>query len=511
GGVCNLRFDDTNPEKESDEYVEAIKRDIRWLGFEWGETELYASTYFGQLYEFARGMIERGEAYVDDRPLEEIRKTRGDFHTAGVESPCRARSVAENLDLFERMKKGEFADGAMVLRAKGDMQSTDLKLRDPLMYRIRHVHHHRTGAEWCIYPMYDWAHGQSDWLERISHSLCSLEFQNHRPLYYWFLDRVGAPAEGRPQQIEFAKLQLNWTVLSKRRLLQLVEGKHVEGWDDPRMPTLAGLRRRGIPPEALRAFCERVGVSTRNSEVDISLLEHAIRENLNATSPRVMAVLHPLKLVIENFPEDEVIEFDSPYDPERPDGPSRKVPFSRVLYIEQEDFAENPPKKFFRLAPGQEVRLRYACLVRCTSVVKDDAGNVVEVRCTWDPESRGGAPADGRKVKGTLHWVSAAHAVDATVRLFDRLWSVPNPLGADEEGEGTGWLSHLNPDSVQILEGAKLEPSLASAAPGTRLQFERLGYFVVDDASAPGALRFNRTISLKDTWAKANAGASGAG
>jgi glutaminyl-tRNA synthetase len=511
GGTCNLRFDDTNPEKESDEYVRAIKHDIAWLGFEWGDSEVYASSYFGQLYDFATAMIERGEAYVDDRPMDEIRKTRGDFHTAGQESPGRARSVAENLDLFTRMKQGEFADGAMVLRAKGDMQSTDMKLRDPVMYRIRHVHHHRTGDAWCIYPLYDWAHGQSDWIERITHSLCSLEFVNHRPLYNFFLDRIGAPADVRPQQIEFAKLQLNWTVLSKRRLLELVNGNHVEGWDDPRMPTLAGLRRRGVPPEALRAFCERVGVSTRNSEVDITLLEHAIRESLNATSPRVMAVLRPLKLVIENFPEGEVIEFDSPYDPEKPDGPSRKVPFSRELYIEQEDFAENPPKKFFRLAPGQEVRLRYACLVRCTSVVKDAAGQVTEVRCTWDPESRGGAPADGRKVKGTLHWVSAAHAVSATVRLFDRLWTVPNPLGAEdpstlEEGgaakEDRGWLAHLNPSSVEVLEDVKLEPSLAAATPGQRLQFERIGYFVVDDASAPGALRFNRTISLKDTWQK---------
>lgn len=510
GGVCNLRFDDTNPEKESEEYVRAIKRDIAWLGFEWGETEFYASSYFGQLHEFARGMIERGEAYVDDRTGEEIKKTRGDFHTRGTESPCRVRSAAENLDLFERMKAGEFADGAMVLRAKGDMQSTDVKLRDPVMYRIRHVHHHRTGDAWCIYPLYDWAHGQSDFLEHITHSLCSLEFVNHRALYTWFLDRIGAPAATRPQQLEFAKLQLNWTVLSKRRLLTLVEGKHVDGWDDPRMPTLAGLRRRGVPPEALRAFCERVGVSTRNSEVDISLLEHAIRESLNATSPRVMAVLRPLKLVIENFPEGEVIEFDSPYDPEKPDGPSRKVPFSRELYIEQEDFAENPPKKFFRLAPGQEVRLRYACLVRCTSVVKDAAGQVTEVRCTWDPDSRGGAPADGRKVKGTLHWVSAAHAVPATVRLFDRLWSVANPLGTDEASveesgaakDDQAWLAHLNPNSVETLFDAKLEPSLAAAKAGERLQFERIGYFAVDDDSTPGALRFNRTISLKDAWQK---------
>ena len=519
GGVCNLRFDDTNPEKESDEYVRAIKRDIEWLGFSWGHTEVYASSYFGQLYDFAKAMIERGEAYVDDRSTEEIRKTRGDFHTPGQESPGRARPPAENLALFERMKSGEIADGAMVLRAKGDMQSTDMKLRDPVMYRIRHVHHHRTGDAWCIYPLYDWAHGQSDFIEHVSHSLCSLEFVNHRALYYWFLNAIQAPAAEQPQQIEFAKLQLNWTVLSKRRLLHLVEGKHVDGWDDPRMPTLAGLRRRGVPPEALRAFCERVGVSTRNSEVDISLLEHAIRESLNATSPRVMAVLRPLKLVIENFPEGEVIELDSPYDPEKPDGPSRKVPFSRELYIEHEDFAENPPKKFFRLAPGQEVRLRYACLVRCTSIVKDAAGHVTEVRCTWDPESRGGAPADGRKVKGTLHWVSAAHAVDATVRLFDRLWSVPNPLGADdaaslEEGaaakDDLAWLGHLNPNSVETLAGAKLEPSLATAEPGTRLQFERIGYFAVDDASAPGALVFNRTISLKDTWQKEVAKAGGA-
>ncbi len=508
GGVCNLRFDDTNPEKESDEYVRAIKRDIEWLGFSWGDTELYASSYFGQLFDFAKAMVERGEAYVDDRSTEEIRSTRGDFHTPGQESPGRLRTPAENLALFEKMKSGELADGAMVLRAKGDMQSTDMKLRDPVMYRIRHVHHHRTGNAWCIYPLYDWAHGQSDFIEGITHSLCSLEFVNHRALYEFFLERIQAPAAAQPQQIEFAKLQINWTVLSKRRLLQLVEGGHVEGWDDPRMPTLAGLRRRGVPPEALRAFCERIGVSTRNSEVDISLLEHAIRESLNATSPRVMAVLRPLKLVIENFPEGEVIEFEAPYDPEKPDGPSRKVPFSRELYIEQEDFAENPPKKFFRLAPGQEVRLRYACLVRCTSVVKDADGQVTEVRCSWDPESRGGAPADGRKVKGTLHWVSAAHAVDASVRLFDRLWSVPNPLGADEAAvedapkDDLGWLAHLNPNSVETVTGAKLEPSLASATAGSRVQFERIGYFAVDTASTAEALVFNRTISLKDTWQK---------
>ena len=517
GGRCNLRFDDTNPEKESDEYVDAIQRDIAWLGFSWGEQALYASSYFDKLYALAIGMIERGEAYVDDRPLEEIRKTRGDYHTPGQDAPGRARSAAENLDLFQRMKAGEFADGAMVLRAKGDMQSADVKLRDPLMYRIRHVHHHRTGDAWNIYPMYDWAHGQSDWIEGITHSLCSLEFQNHRPLYNWFLDRVGAEPGARPEQTEFAKLQLNWTVLSKRRLIQLVHGKHVEGWDDPRMPTLAGLRRRGVPPEAIVAFCERVGVSTRNSEVDISLFEHAIRETLNATTPRVMAVQRPLKLVIDNFPEGEVIEFDAPLHPEQPDGPSRKVPFSRVLYIEREDFEENPPKKFFRLAPGQEVRLRYACLVRCTGVVKDDADNVVEVRCTWDPESRGGAPADGRKVKGTLHWVSAAHAVDANVRLFDRLFAVPHPLegnddeedevsaGAARKHDDNAWLLHLNPASLEELEGCKLEPWLANAAPGLRVQFERLGYYVVDDASTADTLRFNRTIALKDSWAKTQA------
>lgn len=516
GGTCNLRFDDTNPEKESDEYVRAIQRDIEWLGFSWGETELYASSYFQQLYELAKGMTERGEAYVDERSLEEIRKTRGDYHKVGEESPGRSRSPADNLALFERMRAGEFPDGAMVLRAKGDMQSADIKLRDPVMYRIRHVHHHRTGDAWCIYPMYDWAHGQSDYLEGITHSLCSLEFQNHRPLYNWFLDRIGAPADNRPEQLEFAKLQLNWTVLSKRRLLKLVEGKYVEGWDDPRMPTLAGLRRRGVPAEALRAFCERVGVSTRNSEVDISLLEHAIRENLNATSPRVMAVLRPLKLVIENFPEGEVIEFDAPFDPEKPDGPSRKVPFSRELYIEQEDFAENPPKKFFRLAPGQEVRLRYACLVRCTSVVKDADGQITEVRCSWDPESRGGAPADGRKVKGTLHWVSAAHAVAGTAHLFDRLWSTPHPLENedDEEADATTratderWLAHLNPSSVEVLRDIKLEPSMAQVAPGSRWQFERLGYFVADlpEHGVAEAGRFNRTISLKDTWAKMQGG-----
>ncbi len=497
GGKCNLRFDDTNPEVEDVEYVDQIKADIRWLGYDWEDREYYASDYFEKLYQYAVAMIEAGKAYVDSRTLEEIRATRGDFYKPGEESAHRGRSVAENLDLFRRMKAGEFPDGAHVLRAKGDMASTDVKMRDPVMYRIRHAHHHRTGDTWKIYPMYDWAHGQSDHIEGVTHSLCSLEYVNHRPLYNWFLDEIGAPADARPVQIEFARLNLTYTVQSKRLLRQLVEEKHVHGWDDPRMPTLAGLRRRGVTAEAIKAFCERTGVSTRNSTVEVSLFEHAVREHLNTTSPRVMAVLKPLKVTLENFPEGEVQWFDAPYDPEKPDGPSRKVPFTKVLYIEQDDFMEVPAKKWFRLAPGAEVRLRYAALVRCKEVKKDAQGNVTELVCTWDPESKGGSPHDGRKVKGTVHWVSASHSKDAEVRLYDRLFSVENPTAGNEKD---AFLKHLNPGALEIVKGAKVEPSLAGCKPLDRVQFERIGYFCVDQDSTGDALVFNRTITLKDGW-----------
>jgi glutaminyl-tRNA synthetase len=495
GGKCNLRFDDTNPETEDVEYVESIGNDVRWLGFDWEDRRFFASDYFERLYELAEKLVTDGKAYVDSRTQEEIRATRGDFHKPGEESPDRARPVAENLDLLRRMRAGEFPDGAHVLRAKIDMTSTDVKLRDPVMYRIRRIHHHRTGDKWCIYPTYDWAHGQSDALEGITHSICTLEFVNHRPLYHWFLDNLDLPSH--PQQIEFAKLLLSYTVLSKRRMRELVEGKHVNGWDDPRMPTLAGMRRRGYTPEAIRAFCDRVGVSTRDSMVDVALLEHALREDLNARSARVMAVQKPLRLVIENFPEGEVIEFDAPYDPEKPDGPSRKVPLSRVLYIEEEDFQEKAPKKWFRLAPGAEVRLRYACLVTCKDVVKNDKGEIVELRCTWDPASRGGAAPDGRKVKGTLHWVSAAHSLPAELRLYDRLFKEENP----QKDKDVDFKTHLNPESLRTLTGCRVEPSLAGARALDRFQFERVGYFCVDDDSRPGALVFNRTITLRDSWA----------
>ena len=494
GGKCNLRYDDTNPETEDPEFVESIERDVRWLGFDWGDRKYFASDYFGKLHEFAVQLIKEGKAYVDDRSLEEIRSTRGNYYNAGEESPNRERPIAENLDLFERMKNGEFPDGSCVLRAKIDMASVDVKLRDPVMYRIKRVPHHRTRSQWVIYPMYDWAHGQSDAIEGVTHSICTLEFVNHRPLYHWYLDALRL--ECHPQQIEFARLNLTYTVLSKRRLQELVESGRVAGWDDPRMPTLAGMRRRGYTPEAIRNFCERIGVSTRDSLVDVSLLEHALREHLNATSPRVLGVLRPLKIVLENFPEGSTDEFDAPYDPEKPDGPSRKVPFSRELYIEREDFMETPPKKWFRLCPGQEVRLRYACIVRCTDVIKDAAGEVVELRCFWDPNSRGGNPADGRKIKGTIHWVSAAHALPAEVRLYDRLFSAENPL----KEKDVDFTTLVNPNSLEVVRGF-VEPSLSKARPLERIQLERLGYFCVDLDSKPGALVLNRTISLKDSWA----------
>jgi glutaminyl-tRNA synthetase len=496
GGTCNLRFDDTNPEAEEVEYVDAIKRDIQWLGFDWKDREYYASDYFEQLYQWAEKMVVEGKAYVDTRSEEEIRRTRGDFHRPGVETPERNRPPEESLDLLRRMRAGEFEEGACVLRAKIDLASKDLKLRDPLMYRIKRATHHRTGDAWCIYPMYDWAHGQSDAIEKVTHSICTLEFVNHHALYDWFLHAIGV--DPKPEQIEFAKLALTYTVMGKRKLQQLVREKRVTGWDDPRMPSLAGLRRRGYTPEAIRTFCERIGVSKNNSVVDIGLLEHALREHLNATSPRVMAVLKPLRVVIENFEEGRVEEIDAAYDPEDPSKGMRKVPLSRLVYVEQDDFMKVAAKKWFRLSPGAEVRLRYGCLIKCTDFVEEN-GVVTELRCTWDPGSLGGNAPDGRKVRGTLHWVSAAHALDARVNQYDRLFTAENPL-ADEDEDA--WLEYLNPSSLEVIEGAKIEPSLEDAKPGHRVQFERLGYYVVDQDAKPGRLVFNRTITLKDTWAK---------
>jgi len=494
---CNLRFDDTNPIKEEDEYVRAIQEDIRWLGFDWGERALYASDYFEQLYRWAVALVEKGLAYVCDLSAEEVRATRGTLTEPGTASPYRERPVAENLDLLERMRAGEFPDGARTLRARIDMASANLNLRDPVMYRILRAHHHRTGDAWCIYPTYDWAHGQSDAIEGITHSLCTLEFEDHRPLYEWFLTAIGV--EHRPQQIEFARLNLNYTVMSKRRLLELVREGHVAGWDDPRMPTLSGLRRRGFTPESIRTFCDRIGLAKRDSTVDIALLEWAVRDHLNTTAPRVMGVLRPLKVVIESFPADRVDELEAPYFPDDPPRMgTRTVPFTRELYIERADFMEDPPKKFWRLAPGREVRLRWGYLVTCTGVVRNAAGEVVEVRCEHDPASRGGTAPDGRRVQGTLHWVSARHAIDAEVRLYDRLFRVPSP-GAG----GTDYREHLNPDSLEVLTGCKLEPSLATAAPGDRFQLERQGYFCADPRDhRPDRPALNRTVALRDTWAK---------
>ena len=496
GGRCHLRFDDTNPTKEEEEYVEAIQEDVRWLGWDWGEHLYFASDYFEQMYDCAVQLIRDGKAYVDDQNAEEIRRTRGTLTKPGVESPHRDRPIDESLDLFERMRKGEFPDGSRVLRAKVDMASPNLNLRDPVMYRILHASHHRTGDAWCIYPMYDWAHGLEDSFEGVTHSLCSLEFENHRPLYDWFLDQL--PVH-HPQQMEFARLELTYTMMSKRKLLRLVEDGDVSGWDDPRLPTLGGLRRRGYTPAAIREFLKRVGVNKFVSTVDIALLEHCLRQDLNRTSPRVMGVLRPLKVVITNYPEGESEELDAINNPEDPSAGTRKVPFGRELYVERDDFMEDPPRKFFRLSPGREVRLRYAYFVTCTDVVKDDAGEVVELRCTYDPATRGGDAPDGRKVKATLHWVSAAHAVDAEVRLYDHLFTKENPNEADE---GQDFTANLNPNSLEIVAAAKLEPSVADASPGDRLQFERLGYFCVDVDSAPGALVLNRTVTLRDTWAK---------
>ena len=497
GGRCHLRFDDTNPSKEEMEYVESIKQDVRWLGFDWGKHLYFASDYFEQLYQWGLHLIREGKAYVDDQSAEEIRATRGTLTHPGTPSPFRNRSPEENLDLFERMRGGEFPDGSRVLRAKIDMAASNLNLRDPVLYRILHAHHHRTGDDWCVYPMYDFAHGQSDAIERITHSLCTLEFENHRPLYDWFIDNLPVPA--RPRQIEFARLNLTYTVLSKRKLLRLVKEGHVSGWDDPRMPTVSGLRRRGYPPEAIRAFCDRIGLAKRDSTVDVALLEWAVRDHLNQTAPRVMGVLDPLKVVIENYPEDQVEEFDAPYFPDDPPKMGfRKVPFARELYVERSDFMEEPPKKFWRLAPSREVRLRWAYLITCTGVVKDDDGRVVEVRCTYDPATHGGNAPDGRRVKGTIHWVSARHALAAEVRLYDRLFSDPDPEAAES---GDDFLANLNPESLEVVE-ARLEPSLAGAAPGERYQLERQGYFSVDPGTTDARLVLNRTVALRDSWAK---------
>jgi len=496
GGTCNLRFDDTNPTKENVEYVEAIKEDVAWLGFKW-DAMFYASDYFEKLYQFAIELIRRDKAYVDGLTADEIRSHRGTLTEPGRNSPYRDRPIEESLDLFARMRAGEFEDGQYVLRAKIDMSSPNLNMRDPTLYRIRRATHHRTGDAWCIYPMYDFAHPLSDALERITHSLCTLEFEDHRPLYDWCVENL---IEGdRPRQIEFARLNLNYTVMSKRKLLQLVQQNHVAGWDDPRMPTISGLRRRGYTPDAVRNFCARIGVAKKENVIDMAQLEHSIREDLNLRASRVMAVLRPLKVVITNFPEGQVEEVDVVNNPEDASAGTRKVPFSRELYIEQDDFREEPPKKFFRLAPGREVRLRCAYFITCTEVVKDQHGTVIELRCTYDPATRGGDAPDGRKVKATLHWVSAPTALEVEVRLYDRLFSIEDP---ERAAEGSTFLDHINPDSLQVITDARAEPSLASSTAGDTVQFERLGYFCVDPDTRPGRLVFNRTVSLRDAWAK---------
>jgi glutaminyl-tRNA synthetase len=496
GGQCNLRFDDTNPSKEETEYVDSIVEDARWLGGDWGDRMFYASDYFDQIYEWAVQLIKSGKAYVCDLSADEVRKQRGTLTEPGQDSPYRNRSVEENLDLFARMKAGEFPDGARTVRAKIDMASPNLNLRDPVMYRILHAEHHRTGNKWCIYPMYDFAHGQSDSIERITHSICTLEFEDHRPLYDWYVEQLGIY---HPQQIEFDRLNLTYTLLSKRKLLQLVQQHLVNGWDDPRMPTISGLRRRGYTPEAIRNFCRRVGVSKTNGSTELGLLEYFLREDLNKRAVRVMAVLRPLRVIIDNYPEGQVEHMEAVNNPEDPSQGSRRVPFSRVLYIEQDDFREDPPKQYFRLSPGREVRLRYAYLVTCTSVVKDSSGQVTEVHCTYDPATRGGNTPDGRKVKGTIHWVSAEHAIDAQVRLYDNLFTKEDP---NEVADGQDFTANLNPNSLEVVNAAKLEPSLRDAKPGSRYQFERLGYFSVDPDTSPQKLVFNRTVALRDTWAK---------
>ena len=502
GGLCNLRFDDTNPSKEEVEYVESIKEDVRWLGFDWGDREFYASDYFEQLYQFALRLIKAGKAFVCDLDADQMREYRGTLTEPGKNSPYRDRSVDENLGLFQRMRAGEFADGSRTLRAKIDMASPNINMRDPVMYRVLRSTHHRTGDRWCIYPTYDFAHGQSDSIEGITHSICTLEFEDHRPLYDWFLDQLNIH---HPQQIEFARLNLTYTVLSKRKLLQLVREGHVAGWDDPRMPTIAGIRRRGYTPEAIRNFCERIGVGKRNGTVDIAMLEHCLRQDLNKRAPRVMAVLRPLRVVIENYPESQTEELEAVNNPEDTSMGTRKVPFSRVLYLEQDDFREEPPKGYFRLSPGSEVRLRYAYIIKCVGVVKDAAtGAVTEVRCTYDPETKSGSSRSSRKVKATIHWVSAAHAIPAEVRLYDHLFTKEDP---DDLPEGVDWKINLNPQSLEILPACRVEPYLAGTTPGNIYQFERLGYFCVDAAeSSRQRLLFNRTITLRDTWAKIERG-----
>ena len=493
GGRCHMRFDDTNPAKEEVEYVESILDDVRWLGWDWGEHLYFASDHFDKLHQFAVDLIEKGKAYVDDLDQEQIRKYRGTLTEPGVESPFRDRSVEDNLALFRGMKNGEFEEGTKVLRAKIDMASGNINMRDPVLYRILKAPHHRTGEQWVIYPMYDFAHGQCDSIEGVTHSVCTMEYEDHRPLYDWFLSALD---EYHPQQIEFARLNLSNTVLSKRKLIQLVQEGRVSGWDDPRMPTLAGLRRRGYTPEAIRKFCERVGVAKRQNVIDIGMLEHAVREDLNASAQRALAVLNPLKVVIENYPHGQVEDLDAVNNPEDPSAGTRKLPFSRELYIERDDFMSNPPKKFFRLSPGREVRLRYGYLVTCTDVITDEAGAIVELRCAYDPQTRGGQAPDGRRVRGTIHWVSAQHAADAQVRLYDHLFTSERPDDDDD------FMTTLNPRSLQVVSNAKIEPSLADASPGQRFQFERLGYFVVDPDSKPGDLVFNRTVTLRDSWKK---------
>jgi glutaminyl-tRNA synthetase len=496
GGKCNLRFDDTNPTKEEQEYIDSIIADVRWLGFDWEDRLFYASDYFGQLYEWAVQLIKSGKAYVDHLTAEQIREYRGTLTRPGKDSPYRSRSVEENLDLFERMRKGEFKEGECVLRARIDMASPNLNLRDPVLYRILHAEHHRTGDKWCIYPMYDYAHGQSDSIEGVTHSICTLEFEDHRPLYDWCLDQLGVY---HPQQIEFARLNLNYTVLSKRKLIRLVQDGHVRGWDDPRMPTISGLRRRGYTPEAIRTFCDVVGVAKSNSTADIALLEYCVRQDLNKRAPRVMAVLRPLKVVITNYPEGQVEELEAVNNPEDPDAGTRKVPFSRVLYIEQDDFMEEPPNKFYRLAPGREVRLRYSYFIKCVDLVKDANGQIVELHCTYDPETRGGSAPDGRKVKATIHWVSADQALEAEARLYNHLFTREDP---NEESAGQDFTAHINPESLEIVRPCYVEPSLSGAEPGSRYQFERLAYFCVDPDSSGDRLVFNRTVTLRDDWAK---------
>ena len=495
-GHTNLRFDDTNPTREEQEYVDAIKEDVRWLGFDWGEHEYYASDYFDQLYAWAVELIAKGLAYVDDQTPDQIRENRGNFTEPGVESPYRDRTVEENHDLFKRMKNGEFPDGSRVLRAKIDMASPNINMRDPVMYRILHATHHRTGDNWCIYPMYDWAHGQSDAYEGVTHSLCDLDFENHRPLYDWYIEQLGIFPS---RQIEFARGNITYMITAKRRLRELIEKGYISGWDDPRMPTLRGMRRRGYTPESIRQFWKDVGIAKRENNIDIAKLESCLRDHLNKVAPRVMGVLNPLKVVIDNYPEDQSEELEAINNPEDPSAGSRQVPFSRELYIERDDFMEDPPRKFFRLAPGREVRLRYAYFITCNEVVKDDSGEIVELRCTYDPATRGGDAPDGRKVKATLHWVSAAHALEAEVRLYDRLFSVPEP------GKERDLLADINPNSLQVLPSCRLEPSLTDASPGAVYQFERLGYFCVDPDSSAGKPVFNRTVTLRDTWARMQA------